>query len=207
MSKKTEAVDEHRYKDFVTKMKKTDGAGRVSRYPDFQPGKMDKSFPGFAAAASNHEMWHKKEAESAFVKRLAFPTKMSCAGHAMQIVYLSDKWEEHADFFSYIHHFDTAPEVYMDAGMIDGGDTYSTASVLGVKSVGSQDKLATPILGRVAEFTFRLHSGKPHVLVFDFPPLMVCAPDREGLVILSDQMGPIIVRGGQMEITARGIVK
>jgi hypothetical protein len=206
MTRRSVVVDERQYRAFVEAAQKTDVNGRLERYPDLRPAKM-QNFPHLDSAVANHEMWHQKKVEAVYQQNVPFPLKMACAGHAIEIVYLSDKWEEHADFYSYVHHFDTGPEVFVDAAMVEGGDVVATARLLGVKSVGASDKLATPILGRVAEFTFRLHDGNPHALVFGFPPLMVCAPDREGLVILSTDLGPIVVRGGQMEITERGIVR
>lgn len=200
-------VDEREYARFVKGVAKTDHAGRLDRYPDLQPASIDERFPHFDTAVENHEMWHKKDVAAAYRKNVPFPSKMVCVGRANEIVYLSDKWEDHANFYSYVHDFDSHPEVYVDAARYEGTQPRSTARLLGVKSVGAKDRLASPILARVAEFTFTDHDGKLHVLRFDFPPLMLCSPDKVGLLILSDQMGPMIVRGGQMEITARGIVK
>lgn len=200
-------VSEREYARFVEGVDKTDRAGRLDRYPDLQPAVIDEHFPHFDTAVENHEMWHKKDVAAAYRKNVSFPPKMVCVGHAEEIVYLSDKWEKHADFYSYVHGFDSHPEVYADASRFDGTKAKSTAKLLGVKSVGANDRLATPILARVAEFIFVARDGNKHVLQFDFPPLMLCSPDKVGLLILSDQMGPIVVRGGQMEITARGIVK
>lgn len=203
-------VSERQYAAFVKNAARTDVAGRLDRYPDLSPSYVDESFPHFESAAENHVMWHEKDVEGAYRKNVDFPPRMLCIGHAIEIVYLSDKWEKHADFFSYVHHFDSHPEVYADSersSTVGSGRARSTSRLLGVESVDDDAKLATPILARVAEFTFSTVEGYPHVLRFDFPPLMLCSPDKEGLIILSDQMGPIVVKGGQMEITRRGIVK
>lgn len=200
-------VDEREYARFIKQAGRTDDTGRVDRHPDLRPARLNEQFPHFDAAVENHEMWHQKHVETAYTKDVSFPPKMVCIGHAQEIVYLSDKWERHADFYSYVHHFDSHPEVYADPRRFDGVRPKSTAKLLGVKSVGAKDRLATPILARVAEFTYVDNEGTSHVVRFDFPPLMLCSPDKEGLLIVSEQIGPVVVRGGQMEITEHGIVK
>lgn len=200
-------VDERDYARFLKKMGRTDTAGRLDRHPDLKPARANEDFPHFDDAVEAHEMWHQKHVEAAYTKDVPFPTKMVCVGHADEIVYLSDKWEKHADFYSYIHRFYSHPEVYASAEHFDGARPRSTAKLLGVRSAGARDKLATPILARVAEFSYTAHDGTPHVMRFDFPPLMLCSPDKEGLIIASDKTGPIVVRGGQMEITEHGIIK
>lgn len=201
------AIDERGYKRFVEEAGRTDSTGRMDRNPDLRAANLDPRFPHFEKAVKNHEMWHQKEVETAYTKSVPFPSKMVCIGHAEEIVYLSDKWEDHADFYSYIHTFDSHPEVYADERVFHGVKAKSTAKLLGVRGTGSRDKLATPILARVAEFTYVDNEGETHIMRFDFPPLMLCSPDTEGLIIASDKMGPIVVRGGQMEITERGIIK
>ena len=202
-----EIVDEKQYADFITRVGRKDGAGRLDLNPDLTPAVLDDSYPHFDTAVDNHEMWHQKRVETAYKKNVSFSPKMVCIGRAEEIVYLSAKWEEHADFFSYVHYFDTHPEVYADPRHFDGVRPRSTAALLSVKRAGPKDRLATPILARVAEFTYVDNDGATQVMRFDFPPTMLCSPDKEGLIILSEGMGPLIVRGGQMEITERGIVK
>lgn len=200
-------VDEKQYVDFVRRAGRTNAAGRLDLNPDLPPAEIDSSYPHFGTAVENHEMWHQKDVETAYSKNVSFPSKMVCIGKAEQIVYLSSKWEDHADFYSYIHHFDTHPEVYADPRHFDGVSPRSTSRLMGTKSVGARDKLAVPILARVAEFSYVDLDDVERILRFDFPPLMLCSPDKEGLIILSDAMGPLVVRGGQMEITERGIVR
>jgi hypothetical protein len=200
-------VDHQEYGKFVKKAARTDLAGRLDRYPDLQPAELPAHYPHLDDAVENHEMWHQKEVEGAYRKNVSFPSKMVCIGYATEIVYVSDKWEPHADFYDYIHDFDSTPPVFADARRHNGSDQSKTTDLIGVRSVSDKAKLALPILARVAQFTIADHDGKNHQLRFDFPPLMLCSPDKEGLIILSDEMGPIVVRGGQMEITERGIVK
>lgn len=201
------AIDERGYKRFVEEAGRTDSSGRRDSNPDLRTSQLDSRFPHFDKAVKNHEMWHQKEVDTAYTKNVPFPSNMVCIGHAEEIVYLSDKWEDHANFYTYVHTFDSHPEVYADARNFHGAKTKSTSKLLGVRGTGANDKLATPILARVSEFTYVDHDGKSHVMRFDFPPLMLCSPDTEGLIIASDVVGPLVVRGGQMEITERGIVK
>lgn len=204
----SEPISEQQYASFVHRVGRPDQAGRLDRYPDLQPTHVDERFPYFDTAADNHLMWHEKDVEGAYLKDVHFPPRMVCVGQAIEIIYLSDKWENHAKFYSYVHDFDSHPEVYADAEQAEGvGRARSTAKLLGVPSVDDDAQLATPILARVAQFSFRTPEGHPHVLRFDFPPLMLCSPDKLALIILSDQMGPVVVKGGRMEVTRRGIVK
>ena len=200
-------VDHQSYGRFVKKAARTDLAGRLDRYPDLKQAPLTNDYPHLDDAVENHEMWHQKEVEGAYRKDVSFPKDMVCVGFATEIIYVSDKWEPHADFYDYIHDFDSEPPVFADARKYDGKERGKTADLIGVNSVSDKAKLALPILARVAQFTIKGHDGKRHAMRFDFPPLMLCSPDKEGLIILSDEMGPIVVRGGQMEITERGIVK
>jgi hypothetical protein len=203
-----EAIDERQYAMFVRDAERADTTGRLDRYPDLQPADLDEGFPYFDTAAENHAMWHEKDVEGAYLKDVHFPPTLRRIGYALEIVYLSDKWETHANFYSYVHHFDSQPEVYAAPQAGAGrGRARSTAKLLGVASVDDNARLAIPILARVSEFSFRMPDGSSRVLRFDFPPLMLCSPDKEGLIVLSEEMGPIVVRGGQMEINRRGIVK
>lgn len=202
-----DVITEKQYVDFIRRVNRADGAGRLDLNPDLTPATLDESYPHFRTGVDNHEMWHQKSVQTAYKKNVPFPSKMVCIGFAEEIVYLSSKWEDHDDFFSYIHHFDTHPEVYADSRYFDGIRPRSTARLLSVKSAGPKDKLATPILARVAEFSYVDHDEQKHVMRFDFPPTMLCSPDKEGLIIASDGTGPLVVRGGQMEITEGGIVK
>lgn len=212
MRRQPNLFDDQQYKSFIRRVSRTDRNGNLEKYPDLDTADFDSKYPHFKRALQNHEMWHQRQPSSAYEKHVQFPKSLVCIGKAHEIIYISDKWEEHADFFSYVHSFDSHPEVYGDANSFSDfpiGKPKSTAKLINVKDVNDSAKLAAPILARVAEFSLFLNDDydTPYVLRFDFPPLMICSPDMEGLIILSDNKGPIVVKGGQMEITQRGIVK
>lgn len=162
------------------------------------------------SAHDTFRMWHQKE------PRKEIPTKVDlldepefvCIGHATEIRYTSDKWEIDGNFFPYVHDHTSRPGVWIPASKASPeefiGRPRKTLSLLGLRS--RPRRLEVAQLGTADELTFVDSTGEEHVQGFGKRSLLLSTPDRLGVLIL-DGKRPIIVRGGQMRVTARGIVK
>ena len=159
------------------------------------------------AAQSNYRTWHQKEPDKVYEAAVAFPTRMVQVGEAETIEYHSDKWEEDGNIYPYVHDFDSKPAVYMDPDLVEGGSHFvSTQKLLGGGSLRAEHAVA--ILATVANFSFDpVGGGKRQRFDFAEQPLLVCTNDMKCVIILSQQLGPIVIRGGSMVVTERGIVR
>lgn len=152
------------------------------------------------SAARVYRMWHKKHAEE--VIEAEYPldeVDVFYAGIGDSILYSSDKWEEDGDFWDYIHEFDSGPSVFL----AEGDDAPVDPRNLMRNDLDGE--LALPVLAFVKELIFVRDDGSKRSLRFRSPPIMSCSEDKKALVILTDNIGPIYVRGGKMHITERGI--
>ncbi len=132
--------------------------------------------------------------------------ELQLVGTAKDILYTSDKWEKPGVLERYHHAFDSNPGVYVKAGRDgDAGAVPSVAKLCGVRSLKAP--LALTLIAVVNELVIK-RPGAPH-LTFRFPhePAPLCSTlDKQGLVILSRDRGPIFIRGGRMRVTKDGIV-
>jgi len=150
-----------------------------------------------------YRMWHKKHPDQVRQMTYNFPEDIPLIGKALRIVYWSDKWEDKGGFH-YEHDFDSSPpvygEVHQDADNVTKLE--NTAKLLKVESVHEQ--MPFPILAEVCELSMDVDGEGIRTLSFKKPPLMLCTRDKKAIVILHRK--PIIVRGGRMHVTERGIV-
>jgi hypothetical protein len=165
-------------------------------------------------------MWHQKEVDAIDETTLHLPEKLRCIGTADEVLYQSDKWEQDGDFYPYQHDFSSAPSVFIADGAVlgqrgakdgrdgpaassRGGRIVSTKTFLRLSSLHGQ--IAWPLLAFVEELSLRV-PGQAEKLTLRFtrPPMMCCA-DKKTLVILHDDL--IVIRGGSMVVTERGIVR
>lgn len=145
-----------------------------------------------------YRMWNAKQPDEAFALDFNFPEYAGVLGNAMRIVYWSDKWDEDS---YYEHDFDTSPEVY--CGSAEDGEKHidDLTKIRDVNNVESE----WPVLAEVCELSLRLLNNRVKTFKFKRPPVMTCTKDKKAVVILYKRE-PIIIRGGRMRVTARGIV-
>lgn len=125
-------------------------------------------------------------------------------GKGGDIVYTSDKWEKPGVLERYHHPFDSGPSVFSAAHEGEAGAPASLARLLGVRDLR---KVTLTLIAVVNEIVIKVPGSKNLTLSFEADPPALCSTlDKQGLVILSKERGPIVVRGGRMRVTARGIV-
>jgi hypothetical protein len=160
-------------------------------------------------------MWHQKEPREIVEATYDFPDEVVPVGEAQRILYSSDKWEEDGDFYTYYHDFDSHPTVYAPskstwAKRANKGARGTKAKPLDVartlKMAHVDDELQLPLLAKTLELIVVDVDGKKQSRKFRGETPLCCTSDLKTLVILAND-GPIIVRGGQMVVTERGIVK
>ena len=163
------------------------------------------------SAAKIWRMWHQKEPRKILSETYTFPKTAFEIGKADRILYSSDKWEDDGDFYTYYHDFDSHPEVYTTARspLAEGlsrrnVDKIDVPATLGMEDVNS--RMAFPILAKTMELKFTDLEGKKHSKKIKGRPWLCCAHDSRTIVILAKE-APIIIAGGQMVITERGIVR
>jgi hypothetical protein len=163
-----------------------------------------------STARKNWTMWNDKpEPRKEFakaVKQLSDPYFV-CVGKAEEILYSSDKWERDGDHHDYVHTFETRPGVYIPeraAGDEDViGRPKKTLSILGMSA--SRKQLAVTEFAKVKDFTFKDKNGDLVEIALGRSAIGAFTPDKKCLIILAKN-GPVLVRGGKMKVTARGIV-
>lgn len=127
-------------------------------------------------------------------------------GRAKDILYISDKWEADGVLERYHHPFDTLPAVYCATEDAEGKER-PLAQLVG-EPVSKAKALQLVLLAVVEELVV-VREGKTNLTLRykDDPPPLCSTRDKKGLVIITKDRGPIFVRGGQMTVTSRGIVK
>ena len=159
-----------------------------------------RDHPRLEAAEDLYREWHQKHPREVVETTFDFPEQVAVVGNAVQIIYASAKWETKA--FLYEHDFTSRPEVY--APVEGSRGTLDTKSLLGVDSF--TEPLPLPILATAQRLTY--HDGSREITT-DFggrEPLLCSSLDKRTLVIF-DETCLFFVRGGQMVVTERGIVK
>lgn len=172
--------------------------------------------------------WHQKEPD--FSKSVEttfdFPEKVSVIGTAFRIIYSSDKWEPKP--YLYDHYFGTYSEKGFEPYDLDGnfnphehgwkpeasvygvaekgakvGEKIETQRLLGVQSFAEQ--LPLPILATVQSLTCHDGSKAQRTVFGGRQPLLCSTLDKRTLVIF-DFPSVILINGGTMRVTERGIV-
>lgn len=156
-------------------------------------------------------MWHQKEPREIIPTEFKFPKTMILVGRADRILYRSDKWEEDGDFYTYYHDFDSHPEVYTTrnsplAKSISArrNEEIDVADFLGMEHIDAE--LSLPLLATTMELILLDDQNKKKSKKFRPEPPLCCTSDLKTLVILFEG-SPIIIRGGRMVVTERGIVR
>lgn len=154
-------------------------------------------------------MWHQKEPRELLRQPYELPDDLVAVGRADRIYYSSDKWEEDGDFYTYYHDFDSHPTVYVpetwawtkhadeDADVVDVVET--------LEMQHADDEVMLPMLSKTLELVVEIEGDKQSRKFKGASPLC-CTRDLRTLVIFSSS-GPVIVRGGKMVVTERGIVR
>lgn len=154
--------------------------------------------------------WHEKEPNRVTSKKVALLDEpyFCCIGKAVEITYRSDKWEKNGDHHLYVHDFSSHPGVYLPQSHTTEdeqiGRPVKTTSLLGSKA--SNGQLVVADLATAKELILRDKHNKEMELKLGNGSKLYSCPDKKALLIIT-QNGPVIVRGGQMRVTARGIVK
>jgi hypothetical protein len=161
-------------------------------------------------ARKTWRMWHEKDSKHEYKRseKTLSEEHFVPIGTAKEILYSSDKWERDGDFHDYVHDFESSPKVYIPASKVRDGEAVGapkkTAAVLGARSNPKQ--LVVPELAKVKSLSYIDSEGELVEVRVGRGAIMCGSPDKKTVIILT-KSGPILVRGGQMSITARGIVK
>lgn len=150
-------------------------------------------------AAKHYALWHQKDVDKIVeYGDLVLPETLEPIGKAHRVLYDSDKWYEDGRWQLYEHFFGT-PTVYVGA---EGGSV-CTKRFLKLPSLDVE--VAWAPLAETVELDVR-ERGKQKLssLRFSERPLL-CAVDLRTIVILANPV--IFIRGGEMVVTERGIVK
>lgn len=157
------------------------------------------------------KMWHDKEnpkREYTRKEKLLSEKHFVPIGKAHEILYSSDKWEKDGDAYDYIHEFESHPLVFIPASRVREdeaiGAPRKTTSVLGLRS--PKKSLVVVELAKVKTLTYYDADGELVEIQGLKSAVLASSPDKKTLLILAKK-GPILVRGGQMKVTSRGIVK
>ncbi len=150
-------------------------------------------------AAKNYRLWHKRDCDEVAVGPETIPDRMIVVGYMIEIMYNSDKWGKKSyKFHDYVHNCESGAAVYSahkDANVDTG---------LLLKSKNWKRRLNLTELGECLEITFERLDGDEQNVDLE-GSILACTEDRRGLVILG-RGSPIILRGGKMIVTARGIL-
>lgn len=139
--------------------------------------------------------------------------RLSRVGGGGDILYTSDKWEKPGVLERYHHPFDSGPSVYASLdevgdGSVGAGDEgvhIGITRLLGISSL--KGPVVLTLIAAVNELVIQQDHGPNVTWRFPREPPALCSTlDKKGLVILSQDRGPIFIRGGRMRVTARGIV-
>ncbi|MGB0890135.1 MAG: hypothetical protein ACPGWS_07620 [Solirubrobacterales bacterium] len=160
-------------------------------------------------AEKNFVMWHDKDPRKyRKASEDALDYDFACIGRAENIHYNSDKWAKDGTDQSYVHDFDTRPKVWVPLVSVDNEEIIGTPrkgyGLLGLRTAANPAHVAQ--LALAEDLTYADNEGSKRVLgPFRNTPLF-SSHDRKALLILR-RRSPIIIRGGDMRVTARGIVK
>jgi hypothetical protein len=148
-------------------------------------------------------MWHQKEPRELLQQKYELPKKVYAVGEADRIYYSSDKWEEDGDFYTYYHDFESRPTVYIPQKNGRGKDYLDVVETLEMEHIN--DSVRLPLLAKTLELIVDVDGEKESRKFRGNTPLC-CTSDLKTLVVFAGD-GPIIIRGGEMVVTERGIVR
>lgn len=161
-----------------------------------------------AAGRDVFSMWHAKDPAKIYSTTMKGLDERYFVpiGKAHEILYHSDKWEKKGDHFPYEHRFTSHPLVYLPQSQVADEDRVGrpikTLSLLGLRAQPSE--LYVAFLATVRNFVLRDRSGELVELKLGNSPKLFSTLDKKALII-GVKNGPVIVRGGQMRVTERGI--
>jgi len=158
-----------------------------------------------------YQEWHSKDPTKLTTIKTRLPDTVYQLGRAEMIAYRSGKWHDGNKTDDWEHHFDSRPFIYHEDGE---GRSKSVSSMIRKSNPSDFDDVDNPKnlpvlvdLGKCIELTFTVSGGEVHKITLGRSfPKMCCTTDKKTLVILHKD-GPIFIKGGQMRITERGIVK
>jgi len=145
--------------------------------------------------ASVYTEWHAKEADKIESIKLHLPECVYAVGKGEMIAYRSGKWQDGSAKEDYEHDFTSRPTVYHQDG--EGREVK-------VSSFLKNDVLV--YLGTALELLYIGLDGDDYEIPLKKGTILACTTDKKTVVILH-QNGPIFIKGGNMRVTARGIVK
>lgn len=174
----------------------------------------DDDLPASAKKAGKHyKLWHQKQPESYKMASYTFPKKMTRLGRATNILYFSDKWEDDGKGYEYTHDFTSKPDVYASPGLVKAlgiaiENPKSTDTQRALKCSPDGD-IPMSFMALALEMTVDC-DGEDMTIPFGKASASVwCLPDRKGVLIFVGESNPqcLIIRGGRMVVTERGIVR
>lgn len=160
------------------------------------------------AAERNYKMWHKRNPDEGEAVRMSLdiPESLVCCGCAGHIVYASDKWNEDRRVDTYIHDFESSPKIYRKPQRGENG-AVSTHELMNVPRRAIGGSMDLPQLGYAQELVW--YDDNQQMQKLDLSQkniVMSCSPDRKSVILLGKGFC-VVIRGGQMTVQGRGIVK
>ena len=155
--------------------------------------------------------WHDKEPRQ-YLRRnepLLDHEKFCCIGRGVNILYESDKWEKDGEDYPYIHDFESRPGIWVVAEHCTPqeciGKPIKTTTLLGIRS--PKEALHVTQLATAKELVVEGKDGEKFELEMGKNGSPMYATLDKKALLISTSKGPVVVRGGKMVITSRGIVK
>jgi len=155
-------------------------------------------------AVDDYHSWHQKDPDKVLVADgVKLPESLYAVGRSRELEYASDKWEDDGARYLYGHDSDSGPTVYCAKKYPWAGKSTSTAALLAVRNL--EEPITLPILGVATYIIYDDTRNRSHKLVFQDEAVMCGALDRAAVVILTNA-GPVVIRGGKLSISWRGII-
>lgn len=166
-------------------------------------------------AAEMYRMWHQKHPDGFGAAEYDEPSRFQQLGHVVHGSYYSDKWEEDGRGYLYVHDFTSKPALYGDEVMAEcviKGDRKRGKAVFKPSADVLRCDLQEPVvLAFMCMFkTLTVMDGTTKVdvdLTAENAPAF-CLPDKKGILVFvgTDEPACLVIRGGKMVVTDRGIV-
>ena len=164
-------------------------------------------------AKKHYKLWHQKPPDSYKVSTYKFPKQVTRLGRAKNILYFSDKWEEDGKGFEYTHDFTSKPDVYASPGLVDAlGIAIENPKGVNVQRAlkcSPDGDIPLGFMALALEMTLDADGEEVTIPLKSDGASVWCLPDRKGVLIFVGESRPecLIIRGGSMVVTERGIVR
>lgn len=155
---------------------------------------------------SLYRLWHQKHPkETRELTVPDLPETVPCIGRALDVDYLSDKWEKDGEFHEYTHTCGSKPKVYcVDPGSYKTDGERRTLSIIGKGSFDSEG-LHTAHLAFATQLLLLTPDGSKKTRRFGKDALLLGTLNKKTALILTNT-NLYLINGGKFRITERGLV-